>query len=156
MQRKIKLASTLSIALLSGAALPAVLGCNREVKQECVPLDATLDYDGPPDLRPHYYCHWGPGELPERPEGYARTYTVSASFIPTEDQPCDPCDVERFEALLHEEVAKTCSSLDYTGLTMGCYRPPEEEGDTCVVMGIFFSNYARVPFEHGCEPEVSD
>lgn len=144
-------------ALATGILLTAVVvgaGCQREIQQQCVQLDPSLDYEGPVHRKP--YCHWDPGELPEPSAGYARTYTIFTSFIPTDDEPCDPCDIERFEALLHEEVAQTCSSMDYTGLTVSCYAPPEQEGDTCSVMGIFFTNYPRVPFEHGCEPEASD
>lgn len=133
----------------SGVAVTVETGCRPQVEQECVPLDPSLDYDGPVQRRP--YCHWAPGELPQPPDGYAKTFRVFATFEPTEDEPCDPCDVERFEALLHAKVAQTCSRLDYTGLSVACYIPPEEStSGSCTVAGIYFSNFDNVTYDAAC------
>ena len=137
-----------SVMLGSSIELTVGTGCQRDIQQECVPIDPSLDYEGPVQRKP--YCHWDPGEVPEPPEGYAKTFRVFTSFEPSDGEPCDPCDAERFEALLQAKVAETCSSLDYTGLSVACYIPPEKDGDSCWVAGIYFSNFDQVPFDAGC------
>jgi len=142
----------ISLAFVSGFTLGMALeiGCQPSVEEQCLLLDPSRDFQGPPAQRE--ICGWMPGILPEPAQGYAKTHLISVGFTTTEDEPCDSCDLERFEELLREEVERRCGSLDYTDLTLGCYIPPDENSDSCWITGYYSSNYDNVPIEHGCSP----
>lgn len=104
----------------------------------CYPVDPELPIV--PPIVPH--CEWRPGEFPEPPEGYAQTHPVSVSFVPTDDQPCDPCNVELFDMLLKAEIERECNA-PYAAFERGCYVPPDGTagaGTLCQVRGIYASD----------------
>ncbi len=110
----------------------ALLSCSdRATRGECyqpfTPTDGTT------------FCEWGPGELPDPPEPSLSTHQVSLAFAPTQDMPCDPCDVEAFDALLRAEIETVCDQ-PYE-LMRGCYiRPEETTNGSCWVAGVYFSD----------------
>lgn len=147
------------LAVLLGLALAVVLAgsCGPQSEDECYEslprpqIDATQD----PTALP--YCVWTSSTLPDPPEGYAFTHRVSASFVPSENEPCDPCDVERLDALLRAAIdeqtsqgSPSCARVQPSEPMRACVHPPDERSDECTVMGVFFSNYHDVPVEHGC------
>lgn len=87
---------------------------------QCYPLDPELPVV-PPSV-PH--CGWLPGEFPAPPDGYDKTNRVSVHFTPTDEEPCDPCNVELFDMLLEAEIERECDQ-PYAAFQRGCYRLPE-------------------------------
>lgn len=131
--------------------------CHRSVSEECYESlpRPTIEPTQDPTTLP--YCSWTLGTLPAPPEGYGFTHGVSASFIPTEDEPCDPCDVERLDQMLRTAIEEktsqgspSCARIDPSEPVRACVHPPDETSDQCVVAGIFFSNHSNIPVEYGC------
>jgi len=61
-----------------------------------------------------------------------------------EAEPCDPCDLERFDGLLRDKIEEECD-LPYE-FVRGCYVPSEETSNgRCWVAGLYFSN---------CDPDA--
>lgn len=139
------------LAAVVGSMLGALqAGCHREPEAQCLPLDPSRDFQGLPAQRP--YCGWEPGALPEPLAGYAKTHLVSVAFTASEDEPCDACDLDQLEARLRDEIEGMCGGRDYDGLTLGCYIPPDDDSESCWIIGTYSSNYDHVPVEHGCTP----
>ena len=129
-------ARAVSVGGLSGVLLG--MSCSdRRTQQQCYARDASLDYTGNLAFKP--FCDWDDG-LPEPPQGTEYTWKVTACFEPTDDKPCDPCDVERFDALLKAKIEERCDQ-PWDGFTRGCYVPPEEQTEGyCCAHAIYFSN----------------
>ena len=151
-------ARTITVSLL-GCFTGLLTGssCNRKVEQQC--LD-ELEYSEPEPgtLAPNIpYCGQILGIGPEPPDGYGFTHRVGVGFVPSEDEPCDPCDVERFDELLRAAITErtsqgspSCARMDPSDPVGMCIHQPDETSDTCRVLGVYFSNYGDVPIEHGC------
>jgi hypothetical protein len=132
---------------IAGAALTVAsvqfAGCSDDAHVSddgpaCYPLDPELPIN--PPLVPH--CDWQPEEFPLPPEGYARTNPVSIWFVPSDDEPCDPCNVELFDMLLETEIERECDA-PYAEFERGCYSPPKGgpgTGSVCYVRGIYASD----------------
>lgn len=136
-------------------AVLTVWGCGPDSDAQCYIRDPGLDWEGDPLSGPHY-C--GEFRLPDPPEGYARVNQVFVAFEPTEDQPCDPCDVERFDELLRAEIERQCPGQPYSNLERGCYIPPEKN-DFCWVVGTYSANFFVPVPDHGClgcDPETGE
>lgn len=104
---------------------------------------------------PTYPCHWTYEEQPAIPEGYEFRHVIGA-WIPKSDEPCDPCDAERWDALLQEALDRklaegSCASIDASPIVRGCLNHPDEFIDQCAVIGVYFSNYEDTPVEDGCD-----
>lgn len=129
------------VLLVLAGSLGAALGlacAERPEEGECYPRDVSLDLEDPQD-RLRQTCGWDEG-LPVPPDGIEHTWTVSVGFVPTEDEPCDPCDVERIDALLQAKIEERCDQ-PYSGFTRGCYATPDEAGNQyCWVEAIYFSD----------------
>lgn len=127
-------------------ALLLVLACAMACSEDdpssgeasCYALDPELPII-PPSV-PH--CNWQPGEFPAPPKGYAKTNRVSVEFLPSDDEPCDPCNVELFDALLKTEIERECNE-PYTAFVRGCFLPPDGTaglGKLCQVRGLYASD----------------
>lgn len=143
------------VVLATGTALAT--SCRPPVEDECYETLPRPEIDPTQDPTTLPYCSWTVSTLPDPPEGYAFTYRVSASFVPSEDEPCDPCDVERLDALLRAAIeektsqdAPSCARMQPSEPVRACVHPPDESSDECVVAGVFFSSYRDVPVAHGC------
>lgn len=152
---------TNSWVLLVGAAgvgLATGIGsaCHRDIDSGCYERDPSLDYDGDPAFRPQS-CGWD-ATLPDPPDGYARTNKIWATFTPSEDAPCDPCDVERLDQLLRDKIEERCPGQKYTGLARACYAAPEESGNEyCSVAGTYFANFEiTVSSCNACDPATGE
>lgn len=141
---------TMTILGLLAASTTIETGCHREIEGLCVEIDPSRDFTGSPSRRE--ICGWELGLPPGPAAGYAKAHRVSVAFPVTDDAPCDPCDMERFEDLLRAEVETKCGGLDYEDLEVGCFIPPDEDSDLCWVIGSYSSSYDHVPIEHGCQP----
>lgn len=128
----------LTAFLVLQAALHACADDATGAEEACYPVDPELPIV-PPSV-PH--CDWQIGELPAPPDGYEKTNRVSVSFAPTDDQPCDPCNVELFDMLLKAEIERECDA-PYAAFERGCYVPPDGTpgaGTLCQVRGIYASD----------------
>jgi hypothetical protein len=143
--------------------LPPVLfeaSCHRQLEDECyeqLPRPPEPDSGTPEEIVKLPYCSWTVSTLPDPPEGYAFTHRVSAHFVPSEDDPCDPCDVDRLDALLRAAIedktsqdTPSCARMEPSEPMRGCVHPPDETSAECRVLGVFFSNYNDVPSTSGC------
>jgi hypothetical protein len=130
--------------LILMSALLVAAGCSDDGQEaNCYPLDPMLDYEWP--SLP--LCDYHASEIPEPPPGYAHRYRVGVIFVPTEENPCEPCDRDHFDALLKsqikEDLVAECDEpfADFQGL---CYAPPSDpESATekfCRVFGMYASN----------------
>lgn len=129
-----------AILIVATMSASSVAGCSDdETNQRCYPLDPMLEYT-PPFIP---LCEWPAGELPEPPPEYEYTNRVTAVFEPTDDQPCDPCDLELFDALLKKEIQKDCDQ-PYANFQRACYSPPDGtgmgSGRWCSVYGTYASD----------------
>lgn len=121
----------------TGGSLFLCACSDRPSEESCYPRDSAPDSD-PSDPFPPY-CRWPSGELPEPPDGFEFTRKVFVAFEPTEDAPCDPCDLERFDAMLRAKIEEECNT-PYE-LVRGCYAPSEETSNgSCWVEGLYYSN----------------
>jgi len=143
--------------LCCGIAAASGTSCRPSIEQECYEV---LEYVAPPPdtLPPDLpYCSVTFGTVPRPPDGYGFTHRVGLAFVPTEDEPCDPCDVERFEemfrAAIEERLSQgspSCARKDPSDPVGLCVYQPDETTEMCSVLGVYFSNYHDVPVEHGC------
>ena len=130
---------TLSSRPLLSCALVSAIGCGDDADPNCYPLDPMLEFTAPSIP----LCEYRSSEIPPPPAGYANRYRVGAAFTPTDENPCDPCDREHFDALLKAQIQQDLVSecdepyADFEGL---CYSPPSETQDYCSVLGMYASN----------------
>jgi len=150
--------ATITVGLLACCSgLLAGASCNRNIHQQCyeeveyvAPEPGTL----PPDFP---YCTQTLGFGPEPPDGYGFTHHVDMGFVPSEDEPCDPCDVDRLDGLLRAAIqdrlsqgSESCARIAPSDPVGMCVYQPDATSDQCRVLGVFYSNQRDVPVEHGC------
>lgn len=76
---------------------------------------------------------------------------ITAVFEVTDRAPCDPCDVEHFDAVVHAAIEARCPGCPYEHFTRGCYATPEDTNtEYCSVAAIFASPCN--PQESECRP----
>jgi hypothetical protein len=139
------------VAIAAGLAAAALLGtsCHRQVETQCYDVLPRPEVDPtqlPPDLP---FCDVTVSTVPDPPDGYGFTHRVGAGFVPTDDDPCDPCDLERFEELLRAAIqdrtsqdSPSCARTDPSEPVGLCVHEPDETSDECRVLGVFYSNGA--------------
>jgi hypothetical protein len=121
---------------LGAIVFVAVVACNDDSAEDgCYELDPMLEYT--PPFIPH--CEWRPGELPEPASGYDNAWPITVTFVPTEDEPCDPCDTERLDARLKAKIEEVCDQ-PYGGFTRACYEPPDASDDRCTIRAVYSSD----------------
>lgn len=133
--------------------------CKPRVEQQCY---EEIEYIGPQTgmLPPDFpYCAVTYSTVQDPPDGYGFTHLVATAFLPTEDQPCDPCNVEHLDQLLRAAIEQrmsqgspSCARMEPGDPVGLCVHPPDEtsESDQCRVRGVYFSNYHDVPTTAGC------
>jgi hypothetical protein len=101
----------LSRASVKRAVVRCALGLGAGLLLHCADPGASdascYEVGAPPDgtgAGAPDYCRWPMSQLPDPPPGFSFTRKVGVGFHPTDDEPCDPCDTDRFDALLHAEV----------------------------------------------------
>jgi hypothetical protein len=147
---------TVSTVLVFLGGAPVTVACNDPGTREdgCYAKHVSLD-QLTPDTHPDVLllhatgCEWAeidanhPFGLPLPPppdDRYGQMWGVVAAFEVTDNDPCDPCDVERLDALLRARIDETCG-MPYDHFTRGCYATPEETNTNyCSVAAIYASD----------------
>jgi hypothetical protein len=144
--------------MLLGLASGAVeAGCRPTVGVEdrCYREDPTIDPEGSlPTAPPCDSEAWSDGPT----EDFIRVDHVFVAFVPTAEEPCDPCDRADFETRLQARLEEQCPDQPYELMDV-CYASPEQAGnDYCWVTGVFSANFKPTANDGclGCDPATGE